>query len=308
MRKFTKTPPHTYIKAYHMFKKRIKKNFPEGTFIPTFPRILSIIQLCLAFTAFLFAAGSPFLTHHFDIKSKILLYDYVLGNTIHTTKAHFNELDEHQKNRVMAGYEELNKAASTSFFKKLEQSLNLILIKISAFERAWILFAIVIPILLLKKVEGAKQAVWILPLIALAYLCNNQTLESPISNEEAMLYPEEDWLSMEYLGKNINEFPIQDQQGQLLKAWHYYLIDFYTKEQPSSDPEIFQNQKVKGEFRFHLARIEKLKGLEESEGFALKKQPFFLMFIYCIWNIFFAMVTSEIFIFKKIKLFVRPIC
>ncbi len=290
-----------------MFKKRIKKNFPEGTFIPKFPRILSIIQLCLAFTAFLFAAGSPFLTHHFDIKSKILLYDYVLGKTDPTSKAHFNELDEYQKDRLIAGYEELNKEASSSFFKKVEQSLNLILIKMSAFERAWILFAIVIPIMLLKKVEGAKQAVWILPLIALAYLCNNQTLEAPKISEEAMLYPEEDWLAMKYLNTTIGEFPVLEQQSQLLKAWHHYLIDYYTKEKPSTDPDIFHKQRVKGEFRFHLVRIEKFKILEENEGFAQKKQPLFLMLAYCVWNIFFAMVTCEAFILKNKKQLVRPI-
>jgi len=285
-----------------MFKKRKKKFFPEGTFIPTFPRILSIIQLCLAFTAFLFAAGSPFLTHHFDIKSKILLYDYVLGNTLPTTRAYFNELDHNQKERVMAGYAELNKAASSSFFKKLEESLNLILIKMPAFERAWILFAIVIPFLLLKKVEGAKQAVWILPLIALAYLANNQYQEMPKLSEEAMLYPEEEWLSEKYLNKNISTFPVLEQQSQLLKAWHHYLIEYYTKEQPSDEPAIFLEQISKGEFRFHLARIEKLDLLEEKEGFALKKQPFFLMLVYCIWNIFFALVTCDLFRLKKIEL------
>lgn len=301
--KYAKIAIHLQPTGHPMFHKRKKQTFAPGTFIPTFPRVLAILQLCLAFTALLFAASKPFIEHHFNIKSRILLYDFVMGNNSNEIKHLFNSLESNQKEKILEGYTEIMKAGQLSFVTKLEHSLKLIFIQISAFERAWILFAVVISILLLKKVEGAKQAVWILPLIAFGFLLQNQVNYGNFDSEEK-LYPDEKFLSERYLKTDLKTLSITDQRSELLKAWNLYLIEYFAKELPSEDLEIYQSQILKGEFGFHIARIEKLPPLsiENHE----KKQSLFLLAFYLIWNLMFACVTCDLKIKNKLRLRIMP--
>ncbi len=275
-----------------MFRKRKKKIFPEGTFIPTMPRILSIIQLCLGFTALLFAASEPFMGEHFNFKSQILLHDYVMGKNNAAQAQLFDELPEEKKSSVVLSYKRLKEASNISFLNKLKNSFDIIFFKSSIFERSWILFAIIIPVLLLKKVEGATSAAWILPLIVTAYFISNEIKGKKIEvSEEIKLFPKEELLVDRYIKKNINALSFKDQQKELLNAWELYLIEDFAYETPSTHSNEFQKQVLKGEFAFNLARIERLP-LPFSSKEDLKKQPWFLMIIYLVWNSLFAALIS----------------
>lgn len=274
-----------------MFRKRKKQIFPEGTFIPTKPRVMAILQLCLAFTAILFALSKPFMAEHFTIKSHLLVYDYVMGRADESLKKDFEDLPNNKKELITAKYEALIKVSHQSFFEKLERSLILIFFEISIYERMWIIFSILISILLLKKVEGAKQSAWILPLIAVCYLISNEfyTLPKRLTKEEK-LYPEEKLLEEKFMTKRLNTYSVIDQQKELLKAWQIYLISHFLNEAPSANPEIFEIQKKKSAYAFEVARAETInvfKATHEKD-----KQPLFLLAAYLFWNLHFAITMQ----------------
>ena len=63
-----------------MFRKRAKKSYPPGTFIPTPARVFAILQLCIAFSILLWNASLPFMGDLYEIKSKLLLYKHVIDH------------------------------------------------------------------------------------------------------------------------------------------------------------------------------------------------------------------------------------
>ena len=65
-----------------MFRKRTKKIYPPGTFIPTPARVCAIIQLCVAFTVLIWNMATPFAGELFNVKSKMILYHDVMGISI----------------------------------------------------------------------------------------------------------------------------------------------------------------------------------------------------------------------------------
>lgn len=264
-----------------MFHEKVKKQFPEGTFLPLRQRVLSIIQLCLGFTALLYVLSTPFMGEHFTLKSKGLIYDYVINNS------YFEDLPLAKKEQVLNDYSSLKKAASLSFIENLRNSFDLLFFKIPIYERIWILFALIIPILLLKKVEGAKEAAWIFPLIALAFLINNHN-SYPTPSHKKQLFPKEEVLIDRYLKKSISNLTIGEQQKELTKAWQFYLVEEYAKEDRSEDPIIFKAQVAKGEFAFNLSRLGNSK---KASGH--QKQPLFLLIVYLVWNLFFAIGASK---------------
>ena len=61
--------------------RRRKKTFPPGTFIPTPQRLMAIAQLCIAFSLLLWYAMQPFMGEYFDLRSRMLLYEYAMGTS-----------------------------------------------------------------------------------------------------------------------------------------------------------------------------------------------------------------------------------
>ncbi len=280
-----------------MFRKRIKKTFPEGTFIPTNQRVMAIIQLCLALTALLFLASKPFMQDHFALKSDSLVYDYVLGKNNEQRLEYFHQLQEPTKETILLKYKILLNAFNVPFHEKLQSSIYTIFFKSSIYERAWILFGIVIPIMLLKKREGAKHAAWILPLIVVAFLISNANLKNQTLSEEMKLYPSEDMLVTNYLNAPLSNYSYEEQQKLLLKAWHSYLVENYTKEIPATNQNVFKNQVAKGEHAFHAAKL--LKMPESRTQKTNDKQSTFLMTAYLLWNLLFAYISSTRSKYKK---------
>lgn len=288
-----------------MFRKRIKKEFPPNTFIPKPARMAAIIQLCLAFTLIVWSGSLPFMGELFAFKAKALLYQNVMGDkSLHISgdkdkmernKERFLLLPKEHQARYQQHYETLQAKSDTTFSTKLWRSIKIVAFELPSFEQAWIFFSIVIAIMLLLKVDGAVQAAWLLPVIALCYAFDNHWHgnKAPVS-PDMQLFPSEEVIVSNYLKKPLSE-SIFDQQEELRQGWQLYLVQDWAHEQPSSDPILFTKQVEDGEYAFNLARLDRLiESPEMPEIFFFQKQEStILLVIYILWNFFFAWIVKS---------------
>lgn len=293
-----------------MFAKRVKKTFPDGTFIPKTARVLSILQLCLAFTALIWNASLPFMGHLYTLKSKSLLYQTVMGKkelanqigkdqdpvylaTLKRNEERFLKLPEINRTALIEHYALLQKKMQTPFIEKLKQSIALLLFYTPAFEQAWIVFAIAIPIFILLRIEGALQAIWLLPLLALFFSIDNRQNGSQSQNDEANFFPREEVIVTRYLNEPLSS-SIFEQQRQLKLGWQTYLIHEWAKETPSNDDTVFQRQAENGEFLFHVARLKKLAEIDQENAFVIQeRKSTLLLSFYIFWNLCFAFFVHQ---------------
>lgn len=285
-----------------MFRKRQKKHFPPGTFIPKPARICAIIQLCLAFSVFLWNASEPFVGEIFTLKSRLLFYQDVMGipatDNIPVEKQlrldrnanRFKSLSTKTKNQLVENFQLIQKQLQRSFLDKVKSVITLFAYRISPYELAWIFFSIVIPILLLKRVEGATQAVWLLPLLAAAYAVDSRWYGNGHQESvESRLFPSERELVENYMKEPLSQ-DVFVQQEQLLNGWKRFLIIKWSHQHPSDDKIIFDKQAEDAEFNFTLARLESRS--KQKHFFILEKnQPvpsYPLLILYFFWNTYFA--------------------
>lgn len=282
-----------------MFRKRTKKVFPPGTFIPTPARIAAILQLCIAFTIILSNASYPFLGEIFSNKAQAYLYNDVMGNSaiedeqnqarIKRNQERFESLSANEQMQIIEEYRVLQNHAQGSFFEKVGRSISILLTELPAFKLAWIIFSIAISIMLLMRIEGAQYAVWLLPIIVLAFAYDNYSngISQKMTAEEK-LFPREEEIVSDYLKKPLSK-NINEQQKQLEEGWKLYLVEKWNKQNPSDDAHIFQSQVEEGEFKFNLARVKSLEKKDSSAIFRHKEHPLTLI-IYFLWNLFFATI------------------
>ena len=133
--------------------------------------------------------------------------------------------------------------------------------QVPPFEQAWIFFSIVIPILLLLKREGAKQAAWLLPLLVIAYgVDNHMTGKVPPVQPDAHLFPSEEVIVKTYLAAPMGSSP-EIQREQLEKGWKRYLIEKWSPDLAGDE-----NQRLEdAEYNFTVARLHTLHGQPRSE-------------------------------------------
>lgn len=293
-----------------MFAKRPKKEFPPGTFIAKPARILAILQLCVAFTMILYIASYPFMGALFEHKSKLLLYRTMMGDPSLASAAgteqslqykerllgnqeRFENLSPEVKAPIIAQYNELLAQDNTTFFQKLGKSIHIFLFELPAFELAWILFASVISLMVLLRVEGAAQTAWLLPIIAACYAGHNIKfgITTPRSADEA-LFPSEEVIVKEYLRKALPD-DIVGQQKELMIGWKIYLIQEWGHEQPVSDVSLFDKQAENGEFYFNLARLQAVATSPVITKSWHEKESPFLLLIYFLWNLYFAWTINR---------------
>lgn len=293
-----------------MFSKRIRKEFPPGTFIPKPARIMAILQLCIALTVLFENAGYPFMEELFSYKSEMLLYRVVMGNSDMSTandqrsqqfKAYlknnverFAALPTAQKERLIRNYNALQVNANRSFLEKLKSSLSIIVFEVPLWERTWIIFSILIAIFLLLRIEGAVIAVWILPLVVALYSLDNYWNGLPTKpNPGDILFPSEYTIVNSYLRQPIHG-SITEQEALLRRGWQLYLIHEWAHQEPSQDLKTFSQQAEEGEFAFDLARLEASTSAPSflSRPFQQQK-PLPLLALYLLWNIGFAWTIHQ---------------
>lgn len=278
-----------------MFRKRTKKTYPPGTFIPTPARVFAIIQLCLAFTVILWNASQPFAGEFFALKSRLLLYEDAMGvasasaeqkDRLLRNKERFQALPDSHQQQLKAEAAALQRALGRSFWSKLADAADFFLFKIPLYERAWLILSVILPILLLKRVEGASLAVWLLPCVAACYAIDSTLYGLPgAPSLEQRLFPSEQTLVETHIGGPLSD-SLLEQQKQLASGWKHYLVLNWANTQPSSDPAVFEIQAEEGAFAFTLARL----GAQSLEIPANRnpRQPLLFLLIYFVWNTLFA--------------------
>ncbi|MFI0434929.1 MAG: hypothetical protein ACH350_04270 [Parachlamydiaceae bacterium] len=278
------------------------KHSAPHSFIPTHQRLMAIGQLCIAFSLLLWYMFQPFMGEYFTLRSRMLLYEYVMGTSDPVKKrngeekkmerfaARFEQLPDHEKMLILTDYHQIQVYAKRSMLKKIMDGIHVFLLDIPPFEQAWIFFSITITILILLKVEGAKQAAWLLPLITIAFAIDNQLTGQTVSSPDLSLFPSENMLVSQYVDEPLSQSaPIQ--QKQLKKGWDRYLVEKWSTEKDQSE----NHQIEEAEFKFTLARLQLLSGQPKSEWmnvFYEKRHPLILM-IFVAWNIVFALIVSR---------------
>jgi hypothetical protein len=270
-------------------------------FIPISQRIIAIGQLCFAFSLLFWYLFQPFMGEYFALRSRMLLYEYVMG-TSDILKSRNKAQLEHQSHRfkqipideqklLKDDYQQLELLAKRASLKKIEDSLRVLIQNTPPFEQAWIFFSITIAILILLKKEGAKQAAWILPLIALAYAVDNQLTGKPSSfSPDYFLFPTEETIIQHYLDEPLASSPLE-QKKQLERGWNRYLMAHWS----SNAHENENGQLEESEFNFTLARLKALHFQLPSEWLHPfhKKLGLFSLSLYLLWNGLFAWVVNR---------------
>ncbi len=256
----------------------MKKAICEGTFLPTGQRVLAIIQLCIVFSYVIWVGGHPFLGEVYDVKAGKLRYETVMDDE----RYEFLPLEE--RFLLEGKYMELQKRLEVSFADRFIRSMEILLVGLPVFTRAWVLLSVVIPICLLLRVEGSRRVVWLIPIVVfLGYL--DRGSDGVGRNRDELLFPSESSLIERY-GSGALTGGILEQRRQLEEAWGRYLVVEWANEEISLESHIFEEQKVKGGFNFNLERLQNL-----SEGGPNVGRNWLM---YLIWNLSWAVIISVI--------------
>lgn len=265
---------------------RRKKVYPPGTFIPFPQRFLAIIQLCLGFSFILWYGFQPFMGEYFALKTQMLPYEFVMGTSdllkgpegkekLERNRARFELLDSKKKSELLNGYKRLHDYSTRPFHVKIWDGIRASG-AVPPFVWAWIILSIVLPIMLLLKFNGARLAVWLLPLVA---ICGVVDQRDDVSKDQNF-YPTEDVIVKEYVGEPLKD-SIEEQRKQLEKGWRSYLAKNWSDSQNVEE----------GEFYFTLASLEKMV-LEIPTNWKKmfsSRSGFLLSLIFILWNVAFAL-------------------
>lgn len=263
-------------------------------------RILVIIHLCLALSVCLWYWTQPFMGAYFNLKSRLILYEYVMGTSDIVKKRdpeklqrnldRFMNLSNEERAWIFKDYQQLEAQASQSATQKLLRGFTAILGDIPPFEKGWIFFSILISILILLRVEGSKDTTWILVLLTLCYCYQNfYNGHSPSEPADTPLFPKEEVLVQHYLSSE--ERSLLNTREQLEKGWERYLIQHWS-------PIHYSNHDLQieeGEFYFTIARLKNLRDQPLPTLYQqarVQVNPLYLL-LYLIWNVYLARQISR---------------
>jgi hypothetical protein len=266
-----------------------------------FQRFLVIIQLCLAISLLLWSMGQPFLGEYFNIRSQLLIYEFVQGispvpskpsQKWEQNKKKWESLPEEKKIAIRQDYKDLKEYAERPTTLKIVQGVGSVL-DLPPFELAWIFFSIWISILLLKGRSGSSQTVWLIPIIALFYAIDNRISgDLPRPELDLEMIPSEQTLFEGYVDEKKSSYWLE-QREQLLEGWNRYLVKNYLHQEWNEDTK--EQQIAQAEYIFTMARLEKhgkinLKVLQPN--LHEKSNPVVLTII-VLWNLFFAIKLTR---------------
>jgi hypothetical protein len=272
-----------------------RKIYPPGTFLPFPQRLGAILQLCIAFSLLLWYLFQPFMGEYFELRSRLLIYEYAMGTNeliAHRTeqaaalkehKTRFAQLPKKEKEWILSDYRHIQHYAQRPAWQKVKDGLWTVLFEIPPFEMAWIVFSITIAILLLLQIEGSRQAVWLIPLIAAAYIADNQLSSPPFyQSADLVLFPSEESLISQFIEKPIALNPLF-QKAQLEKGWANYLAQSWSQT----------GDALEGEFNFTIARLGKLHNEPISKWARLHNQRVGLLsaLLFLCWSLCFAWIS-----------------
>lgn len=274
-------------------------------------RIVVIIHLCLVLSLLLWYAFQPFMGEYFNLKSRMLLYEYVMGTSNILKNRHaedleklirntqrFSSLSQSEQTWIIQDYQQLENQALRPALKKILEGIKALLIDVSAFEMAWMTFSLLIMIFLLLRIEGAQEAVWIIAFLSIVYSFDNyQYGLKPEVPADLVLFPTEQNLLKDEKNIQWNQLSWIEQQNYLKKKWNDFLVERWVP-QDIKDASLSQKYQLEeGEFNFTLARLKKLRQQPLSNVYmrSHEKVPVYYLVLYMIWNIYLACFISGFF-------------
>lgn len=274
-----------------------KKIYPPGSFLPFPQRLGAILQLCISFSLFLWYLFQPFMGEYFELRSRLLIYEYAMGTNeliaqrneqaaaLQEHKARFAQLPENEKEWILNDYRYIQQYAQRPAWQKVKDGIGTVLFEIPPFEMAWIVFSITIAILLLLQVEGSRQAVWLIPLIAAAYIADNHLSSPPFyQSPDHILFPSEEYLISQFVEDPLAANPLI-QKEQLEKGWATYLAQNWSQT----------GDALEGEFNFTIARLGKLHNEPIYKWARLHNQRVGLLsaLLFLFWSLYFAWISNR---------------
>lgn len=236
---------------------------------------------------------------YFSIRSRLLIYEYAMGTSSFASfnkqtgdlyKKWFSDLSEGKKTQITQAYQELDKQIKRPPLTKMQDAVLNVASQVPLFEIGWLLMGMVIPIMLLRQIESAKQAVWLLPLLTFCFGIDNQYGGKPsYIPPDYALFPEEKELQIAYTEKPIKGNP-DKQKEALEKGWQNYLIANWAGHSASTD-----HKEERANFNFTIERLLLLSQEGKADwlsAFNQKKHPAALLSYLC-WNLFFAYFGSK---------------
>lgn len=234
-----------------MFAKR-KRSLPlQENRKEKWMRFFCIAQLCLAFSLICWQAGYPYMGRVFDFRWELGLYEYVIANE------RFGDLQEDKKSLILNKLKLLKQEEN-----KGGEGLKRFFTVVPLLETFWMGLAVILPFMALKRRDGIKNAIWLLPLVAGAYIVENVNWgreRAPLA--DSVLFPREG---------DLGNFSTWDKEG-LEGAWTDYLARVWGE----GDKEL-------GAFNFTVARLEK-RPVAVKESGNIRESNLLLMF-YVVWN------------------------
>ena len=206
-------------------------------------KMLVITQLCLAFSLALWILFDPFMGEHFRIRGDLLLIENIQGDSALAARveplyrdrllgqqALFHSLNNEEQRQIHAGRTLLQSRIETPFSQKALAGLYYFLVKTPFFELAWIFFSIVISILCLKGRDGAKAALFLLPLTVILYAADAGYRNS---SQTKNLFPSEEELVTGYLKQPLSA-DLSLQKAELQRGFDLYLVEKWAKTPPQT--------------------------------------------------------------------------
>lgn len=256
----------------------LKDNESVGD-IPKSWRIICILQLCLAFTTLLWVLGSPFTDELYKNRKALSSIEWLTDEGVNE----YATLTSQQKTKL----EEIRSGAlegmQEPFLQKLGQSIESLFRGTPISKLAWLVLAFLLPIFVMKQVDGARELFWLFPLLAILYIWQ----VAPMKSGESLI-PDESYLEHHYLSAPISG-TVAQQREQLEEAWENYIIAEWSKSGETKD-EKFSN----GMYHFVFESTVK-----EWEAPPLKP-GLITVGSYLIWNLIAALGVS---MRKKVKTF-----
>ncbi len=268
-------------------------------------RIILALNLCLVFTFLAWKVSEPFIEGYFQRQMETSLLQTLIGangqnlkllknldseqvETLQANHSLFSELPLYKQEAIQQRLEFLHTDGPLSLSEKFSLAFHNITQGTSSYLQAWMLISTVVSFLFLFQIDGAKQLTFLLPLIAIAFSIS--TLFYPIMGKvpaDYQLFPSEESLLSHYNDKALSA-DISLQQEELRDAWKYFIITEWTKETPSHDTTLLNEQFTRGQYIFNLARANRLEHPADYVMTVPHNSSLALLLIFFLWNLFIA--------------------
>lgn len=255
-------------------KGRIEKEPNLTTDIPKSVRIVCILQLCIAFSVLLWILGAPFTESLYENKK-------LRGNLEWLTLKNpefFQELPLGKQKEILLLQKNAEKEQQEPALAKIGRSIKGLLAETPVSKQLWLLLSLVLPVMVMKQVDGSRVVFLLLPVLTALYVWQifpQQALPS--------LYPTESYLEKNYLKHPING-SLESQRKQLEMAWQAYIAT----EWSTLPKEVTENQKfANGLYQFIAQKTLIEKSLPSS------KPGYWTLGLYFLWNLFAACMVNK---------------